>query len=91
MCIVVRLLWLRVFACKGVLLSESSVVTCESRPLYLTLPAWGSVSLRRGVGCAWACVRKNYLLTYFLSHRPPRCLDISVTVSPPTTGARGTI
>ena len=52
-CIVIRLLWLRVFASEGVLLSESSVVTCESRPLYLTLPAWGSVSLRRGVGCAW--------------------------------------
>ena len=51
-CIVVRLLWLRVFACEGVLLSESSVVTCESRPLYLSLSlrAWDCVaSARRGL------------------------------------------
>ena len=32
---VIRLPWQRVFASEGVLLSESSVVTCESRPLYL--------------------------------------------------------
>ena len=61
MCIVVRLLWLRVFASEGVLLSESSVVTCESRPLYLALPAWGSVSLRRGAWAAVRLARKNYV------------------------------
>ena len=51
------------FASEGVLLSESSVVTCESRPLYLALPAWGSVtvSLRRGVGCASSWRSENYV------------------------------
>ena len=51
-CIVIRLPWQRVFASEGVLLSESSVVTCESRPLYLSLSlrAWDCVaSARRGL------------------------------------------
>ena len=52
----------RVFASEGVLLSESSVVTCESRPLYLSLSlrAWDCVaSARRGLPPG----RKIYLLT----------------------------
>ena len=51
-CIVIRLPWQRVFVSEGVLLSESSVVTCESRPLYLSLSlrAWDCVaSARRGL------------------------------------------
>ena len=63
-CIVVRLPWQRVFASEGVLLSESSVVTCESRPLYLSLSlrAWDCVaSARRGLP-PWA----ENLLTYYL-------------------------
>ena len=60
-CIVIRLPWQRVFASEGVLLSESSVVTCESRPLYLSLSlrAWDCVaSARRGLPLG----RKIYLL-----------------------------
>ena len=63
-CIVIRLPWQRVFASEGVLLSESSVVTCESRPLYLSLSlrAWDCVaSARRGLP---PLGRKIYLLTY---------------------------
>ena len=62
-CVVVRLPWQRVFASEGVMLSESSVVTCESRPLYLSLSlrAWDCVaSARRGLPPG----RKIYLLTY---------------------------
>ena len=63
-CIVICLPWQRVFASEGVLLSESSVVTCESRPLYLSLSlrAWDCVaSARRGLP---PLGRKIYLLTY---------------------------
>ena len=65
-CVVVRLPWQRVFASEGVLLSESSVVTCESRPLYLSLSlrAWDCVaSARRGLPLG----RKIYfiLTSYF--------------------------
>ena len=70
-CIVVRLPWQRVFASEGVLLSESSVVTCESRPLYLSLSlrAWDCVaSARRGLP-PWAENLLTYLRAKHHTHR----------------------